>query len=216
MRCYPLSRGRAASAKGHKRRSPAISKLSAFSPKAVLVWRPTVEIAVISVRHFLLSRIPCDKPMNEALSAKKISGGVVHDLPADLKKALTSDAKALETWEDITPLARNEWICWIESAKKTGNKNSSDRMGLFQPQRRKAKTLLLAWLSASLRSSRHPTHTFCTCFIDARTGAHVIGFCGSPIRMVSGAKLTRNFANGIANEPRDTARYRASRDRMVV
>jgi len=53
-----------------------------------------------------------------ALSKKDISGGVVHDLPADLKKALMSDAKALETWEDITPLARNEWICWIESAKK--------------------------------------------------------------------------------------------------
>ena len=44
--------------------------------------------------------------MSEALSEKEISGGVVHDLPADLKKALTSDAKALETWEDITPLAR--------------------------------------------------------------------------------------------------------------
>ena len=43
---------------------------------------------------------------------------MVHDLPADLKKALTSDAKALETWEDITPLARNEWICWIELAKR--------------------------------------------------------------------------------------------------
>ena len=57
--------------------------------------------------------------MSEALSAKEISGGVFHDLPADLKKALTSDAKALETWEDITPLARNEWICWIELAKKT-------------------------------------------------------------------------------------------------
>jgi hypothetical protein len=79
---------------------------------------------------------------------------VVHDLPADLKKALSSNAKALETWEDITPLARNEWICWIESAKKNGNKNAPDRMGLFQPQRRKAQTLLLARLSASLRSSR--------------------------------------------------------------
>ena len=56
--------------------------------------------------------------MSEALSAKEISGGVVHDLPADLKKALTADVKALETWEDITPLARNEWICWIKSAKK--------------------------------------------------------------------------------------------------
>jgi uncharacterized protein YdeI (YjbR/CyaY-like superfamily) len=56
--------------------------------------------------------------MSEALSEKEISGGVVHHLPADLKKALISDANALETWEDITPLARNEWICWIESAKK--------------------------------------------------------------------------------------------------
>jgi len=55
---------------------------------------------------------------NQALSKKEILGGVVHDLPADLKKALRSDAKALETWEDITALARNEWICWIESAKK--------------------------------------------------------------------------------------------------
>jgi uncharacterized protein YdeI (YjbR/CyaY-like superfamily) len=56
--------------------------------------------------------------MSEALREKEIPGGLVHDLPADLKKALGSDAKALETWEDITPLARNEWICWIESAKK--------------------------------------------------------------------------------------------------
>jgi len=38
--------------------------------------------------------------------------------------------------------------------KKGGNKNSPDRIGLFQPQSRKAKTLLLAWLLASLRSSR--------------------------------------------------------------
>ena len=59
-----------------------------------------------------------DTLVSEALSEKEISGGVVHDLPADLKTALTSDAKALETWEDITPLARNEWICWIELAKK--------------------------------------------------------------------------------------------------
>jgi uncharacterized protein YdeI (YjbR/CyaY-like superfamily) len=56
--------------------------------------------------------------MREALREKEIPDGLVHDLPADLKKALVSDAKALETWEDITPLARNEWICWIESAKK--------------------------------------------------------------------------------------------------
>lgn len=48
----------------------------------------------------------------------KISGGTVHELPADLKKTLTARPKMLEQWEDITPLARNEFICWITDAKK--------------------------------------------------------------------------------------------------
>ena len=48
---------------------------------------------------------------------KDIPGGVVHDLPSDFLDALRSDQKALVTWGDITPLARNEWICWVESAK---------------------------------------------------------------------------------------------------
>ena len=52
------------------------------------------------------------------MSQKKISAGVVHAMPADLRRALTSDAKALAAWEDITPLARNEWICWTISVKK--------------------------------------------------------------------------------------------------
>ena len=47
-----------------------------------------------------------------------ISAGVVHDLPADLRKTLATDKVALAAWEDITPLARNEWICWTISVKK--------------------------------------------------------------------------------------------------
>lgn len=38
-------------------------------------------------------------------------------MPSDLKKALTSHTEALAAWNDITPLARNEWICWVEGAK---------------------------------------------------------------------------------------------------
>lgn len=52
------------------------------------------------------------------MSPKEISGGVVHKVPADLKKALTADKAALEKWEDLTPLARNEWICWVEYVKR--------------------------------------------------------------------------------------------------
>ena len=50
--------------------------------------------------------------------ARAIPAGVVHDLPDDLAAALRTDPEALATWQDITPLARNEWICWVESAKK--------------------------------------------------------------------------------------------------
>ena len=47
-----------------------------------------------------------------------LAGGVVHDLPDDLRAALDNEPAAAATWYDITPLARNEWICWVESAKK--------------------------------------------------------------------------------------------------
>jgi uncharacterized protein YdeI (YjbR/CyaY-like superfamily) len=53
------------------------------------------------------------------MAIKQISEGVVHKMPTDLRTALNSDESALERWEDLTPLARNEWICWTVSAKKT-------------------------------------------------------------------------------------------------
>jgi|SRR3989338_2010440 len=51
------------------------------------------------------------------MSAKVISAGVAHTMPADLRKSLTADKAALAKWEVITPLARNEWICWVVSVK---------------------------------------------------------------------------------------------------
>ncbi len=47
-----------------------------------------------------------------------VPGGVVHELPEDLRKALSSSPVALDAWNDITPLARNEFICWVEDAKQ--------------------------------------------------------------------------------------------------
>lgn len=55
---------------------------------------------------------------SENMTKKGIAAGVVHKVPADLLKALTSDSKILTEWNSLTPLARNEWICWIISFKK--------------------------------------------------------------------------------------------------
>lgn len=57
------------------------------------------------------------------MTKKGTRSGTVHSLPADLRKALASTPKALATWEDITPLARNEWICWVTSGKREETKN---------------------------------------------------------------------------------------------
>lgn len=49
---------------------------------------------------------------------KVVASGVVHQVPADLRTALHSAPKALAAWATLTPLARNEWICWVVSVKK--------------------------------------------------------------------------------------------------
>ena len=48
----------------------------------------------------------------------QIATGVVHEVPTDLEKALISDSQSLDLWNSLTPLARNEWICWITTVKR--------------------------------------------------------------------------------------------------
>jgi len=55
---------------------------------------------------------------HQPVSTERLPGGVVHKLPADLREALIANATALDAWKDITPLARNEFICWVEEAKQ--------------------------------------------------------------------------------------------------
>jgi len=51
-----------------------------------------------------------------------VLGGVVHELPADLQAALDGNPTALAAWNDITPLARNEFICWVTDAKQAATR----------------------------------------------------------------------------------------------
>ena len=47
----------------------------------------------------------------------------MHKLTEDFQKAIAVASTALSLWEDITPLARNEWICWVTSGKKAETRN---------------------------------------------------------------------------------------------
>lgn len=49
---------------------------------------------------------------------QKVATGVNHRVPADMRELLTSCADLLELWNGLTPLARNEWICYVTIVKK--------------------------------------------------------------------------------------------------
>jgi uncharacterized protein YdeI (YjbR/CyaY-like superfamily) len=64
------------------------------------------------------------------VTTKTLLGGTIHDLPADFREAIESDAAAKSLWVDITPLARNEWICWVTSGKKEETRKHRIDVGL--------------------------------------------------------------------------------------
>ena len=43
--------------------------------------------------------------------------GTVHQAGDDLQAAVRSDPEVLGLWESLTPLGRNEFICWVDDAK---------------------------------------------------------------------------------------------------
>jgi uncharacterized protein YdeI (YjbR/CyaY-like superfamily) len=86
---------------------------------------------------------------------KTISGGVVHEVPADLKKVLNEDAKALAAWQDLTPLARNEWICWTISVKKMETRQ--EHVARVRSQFKEGKRRPCCWAGCMHRTDKKIT-----------------------------------------------------------
>ena len=64
------------------------------------------------------------------MTTQELLDGTVHKLPADFRRAIESDATAKSLWADITPLARNEWICWVISAKHEATRRRRIDVGI--------------------------------------------------------------------------------------
>jgi len=45
--------------------------------------------------------------------------GPLHTVPKDLRTLLNANKKVLDVWNTLTPLTKNEWICWITIVKKS-------------------------------------------------------------------------------------------------
>ena len=86
------------------------------------------------------------------MASKSISGGVVHKMPADLKQVLISDPKALAAWESLTPLARNEWICWTVSVKM--EETRKEHVERVRTQLKEGKRRPCCWIGCIHRTDK--------------------------------------------------------------
>lgn len=64
------------------------------------------------------------------VKARVLADGTVHKLPADFRAAIEADAAAKSLWADVTPLARNEWICWVTSAAREATRQKRIEVGI--------------------------------------------------------------------------------------
>ena len=83
-----------------------------------------------------------------------LSGGVVHDMPSDLAQALRGDAEVAALWQGLTPLGRNEFICWVEDAKQAATRQK--RIHRTLEEIREGKRRPCCWSGCVHRTDKAP------------------------------------------------------------
>jgi len=89
---------------------------------------------------------------NTPMSNKAISAGTAHAMEPDVRSALTADKTALAAWEDLTPLARNEWICWVTFVKKEETRR--DHVTRLVRELKEGKRRPCCWLGCTHRTDK--------------------------------------------------------------
>lgn len=84
--------------------------------------------------------------------SKKIASGVVHSTPTDLREALLADTEALIAWDSLTPLARNEWICWVTFVKK--EETRKEHVERLVSQLKEGKRRPCCWIGCTHRTDK--------------------------------------------------------------
>ena len=85
----------------------------------------------------------------------RIATGVVHKVTADLRKALVDAPKLRAVWNGLTPLARNEWICWVISVKKPETRN--EHVARVRTELKEGMRRPCCWMGCTHRTDKPPS-----------------------------------------------------------
>lgn len=73
-------------------------------------------------------------------------------MPDDLKKSLLAKPAAVKAWESLTPLARNEWICWVTFVKQAKTRDEHVKRTITELQEGKRRPC--CWLGCTHRTDK--------------------------------------------------------------
>jgi uncharacterized protein YdeI (YjbR/CyaY-like superfamily) len=86
------------------------------------------------------------------MAKEEIADGTFHKMPADLRKALISVPAARMAWQSLTPLARNEWICWTVTVKQ--QKTRDEHVKRVVSELKEGKRRPCCWLGCFHRTDK--------------------------------------------------------------
>lgn len=84
-----------------------------------------------------------------------LSGGLVHELPADLATALAAESYVSQLWQNLSDIGRNEFICWVEDAKQ--EKTREKRIGRTVEELIEGKKRPCCWAGCIHRTDKKPS-----------------------------------------------------------
>ena len=81
--------------------------------------------------------------------------GTVHEARDDLQDAIRSLPAVLGLWEGLTPLGRNEFICWVDDAKQL--KTRQRRIERTREELLEGKRRPCCWAGCIHRTDKAPS-----------------------------------------------------------
>ena len=92
--------------------------------------------------------------------------GIVHEAGEDLQAAVRSDPNVLALWEGLTPLGRNEFICWVDDAKQAATRKR--RIARTRDELLEGKKRPCCWVGCIHQTDKAPSRWQQAVLIDGK------------------------------------------------
>jgi Bacteriocin-protection, YdeI or OmpD-Associated len=107
-------------------------------------------------------------PAKRNLMTDAFAHGTVHEARADLESAVRSDPNVFALWQSLTPLGRNEFICWVDDAKQPNTRQRRIARTCEEVLERKRRPC--CWAGCIHRTDKAPSAWQQAVLVDKRKG----------------------------------------------